>query len=79
MQFRISALPLIPDVDRVEAAITELDPAALVDYDAVLASLRLSTSLEPADIALALAGAGVPVAASQVQRQPSECCGGCGG
>lgn len=79
MQFKIPSLPLIPDVGRIEAALTDLDPAAIVDYDAVLATLRVSTLLEPADIAQALAGAGLPVATAQVQRLPSECCGGCGG
>ena len=42
---------------------------------AALVALRLAALL----VALAwpwLAGAGVPVSASQVQRQPSECCGG---
>lgn len=79
MQFTVQPLPARPDLDRIEAALTDLDPAALVDFDAVASALRLSTLLEPIDILQALATAGVDVAPEAVHRQPSECCGGCGG
>lgn len=79
MQFSISTLALSPDMTRLEAALVDLDPSALVDFDPSRAMLRLSTVLEPAQIARAVAAAGLPIGADEVQRVPSECCGGCGG
>lgn len=79
MQFTVHPLPAHPDLERIENALIDLDPAALVDFDAAASALRLSTLLEPIDILQALAMAGLGVAPGAVHRQPSECCGGCGG
>lgn len=79
MQFTLSNLAARPDVERIERALTDLDPAAIADFDDATGTLRMSTLLEPSGIAQALADAGLPVAPDTLRRQPSECCGGCGG
>jgi hypothetical protein len=79
MQFTVQTFPITPDLPRVEAALADLDPSAIVDFDARSATLRLSTLLEPSQIAQALSVGGLAVDAVQVMRMPSECCGGCGG
>lgn len=79
MQFTVPHLPTAPDLRRVEAALTDLDPAAMVDFDVAAATLRLSTLLEPMQVAEALGRAGLAVTPGEVRRVKSECCGGCGG
>ena len=79
MQFVIHALPALPDVGRIEDALTGLDPSAMVDFDASASALRISTVLEPTSVADALGAAGLAIEPAAVQRKPSECCGGCGG
>lgn len=79
MQFKVQSLPTTPDVPRLEAALADVDPAALVDFDAPRATLRVSTLLEPAQVARVLSDAGLAVDAAQLAPVPSECCGGCGG
>lgn len=68
-------------VDRrtVEGELQSLDPAALADFDFLTRTLRVSASLDEAQIAQCLSRAGLAVDASLVQRQASVCCGGCGG
>ncbi|GAB2521201.1 hypothetical protein [Lysobacter humi (ex Lee et al. 2017)] len=79
MRFTVPHLPNAPDLRRVEAALIDLDPAAVVDFDALDSSLRLSTLLEPLQVAEALGRAGLAITPGDVRRVPSECCGGCGG
>lgn len=79
MQFKVKTTSVQPDVPRLEAALADADPAALVDFDAQQATLRVSTLLEPAQVAGVLSDAGLPVDVAQIARVPSECCGGCGG
>ncbi|MCC8362703.1 hypothetical protein LK996_06395 [Lysobacter sp. A6] len=55
-----------------------MDPAALVDVDTD-GRLRISTVLPDAEVLLALGLAGACVAPQDLERQPSDCCGGCGG
>lgn len=57
---------------------TRLVPA-VVDLDATSTLLRVSTSLDGAQLHKLVAFAGFPVALADVQQLPSECCGGCGG
>lgn len=78
MQYRIP-LATACNVDAVGDALQDADPAALVDIDAHDGALRLSTSLDPAELVPLLDAAGIRVTATQVVRLPSECCGGCGG
>lgn len=79
MQLTIQSVIPAPDVARIEDALTDADPSALVDFDAAHGTLRLSTILEPTDVASVLASVGVHVEPGRISRVPSECCGGCGG
>jgi hypothetical protein len=78
MQYLVAAtagiVPLEPVATRLEA----LDPAALVDVDRA-GRLRISTVLPDAEVLVALCQAGLHVAPFELERLPSECCGGCGG
>ncbi len=67
------------DLGAVEAQLQSSDPAAIADFDILSRTLRVSASLDEAQIAESLARAGHPVAATGVERQASVCCGGCGG
>ena len=60
-------------------AIATIDPSALVDLDALGSTLRVSTLATSDELLDCLHGAGMPVRAEQLQRVPSECCGGCAG
>ncbi|HZX81394.1 MAG TPA: hypothetical protein VFE72_10630 [Lysobacter sp.] len=68
-----------PDLSNLESALVDADPSALVDFDAASGALRVSTLLQPQQVAALLRVAGLPVDEAQVTRVPSECCGGCGG
>lgn len=79
MQFKIKIAGSMPDVGAIEHAIRVVDPSALVDIDQSGQTLRVAAAID-ADHLLGLMGqAGYPVAEEQLERVPSECCGGCGG
>jgi hypothetical protein len=78
MQYLVSLLTLGGLVDPVADRLAALDPAALVDVDTA-GRLRISTVLPDAEVLLALGLAGACVAPQDLERMPSECCGGCGG
>ena len=78
MQYLIAATSQIAPIDAVADRLNHLDPSALVDVDAV-GRLRISTLLPDAEVLLALGLAGLFVAPADLERLPSECCGGCGG
>ncbi len=67
------------DLAVIERHLVDLDPAAVVDRDAASGHLRCSTSVPTADLMLALADAGHPVAPDAIRCLPSVCCGGCSG
>jgi hypothetical protein len=77
MQFRIHLLGTPIDVAAVEDALLDRDPSALLDLDDGV--LRVATQLGDAGLLAALAAGGCPVGDPQLERVPSECCGGCGG
>ncbi|WP_162314383.1 hypothetical protein [Pseudoxanthomonas yeongjuensis] len=63
----------------IERAIVELDPAAMLDFDARASMVRISSVATETELLDCLQQAGVGAAAGQFVRLPSECCGGCGG
>ncbi len=79
MQFNIPLDTGRIDIAALERQLQALDPAALADLDALNGRLRISTSLDEHDIAASLSGIGHPVDAANIEREPSTCCGGCGG
>ena len=78
MQYLIAATNHIAGIDAVADRLNDMDPSALVDVDPA-GRLRISTLLPDAEVLLALGLAGLMVAPADLERQPSECCGGCGG
>ena len=78
MQYLIAATSHITGIDTVTERLNDLDPSALVDVDTA-GRLRISTLLPDAEVLLALGLAGLMVAPADLERVPSECCGGCGG
>lgn len=79
MKFNIPTRGNTVDLDAVEQALLHADPAALVDLDATSTVLRVSTCLDGSELHKLVSIAGFPVAVSDVQQLPSECCGGCSG
>ena len=77
MQYRIHLLGTPIDPAAIEDALLERDPSALLDLDGGV--LRVATQLDDAGLLAALARGGCPVGEPQLERVPSECCGGCGG
>ena len=67
------------DISVIEQAITRLDPAAVVDFDASESLVRISSVATDVELLACLQQAGVTTAADQFVRLPSQCCGGCGG
>ncbi|WP_206858261.1 hypothetical protein [Lysobacter changpingensis] len=65
------------DLARIDEALREVDPAALVDADG--GSLRIAGVFDIPTLVSVLRDAGCDVSASDVQRLPSVCCGGCSG
>lgn len=78
MQYLISPSCHVASLDTIADRLNHLDPSALVDVDTA-GRLRISTLLPDAELLLALGLAGLLVAPCDVERLPSECCGGCGG
>ncbi len=74
---RITGLP--PDVGTIEEALRAVDPSALVDIDPTGRTLRIAASIDAVQLLGVMKDAGYPVKESQLERVPSECCGGCGG
>ena len=68
-----------PDMATIERAVSELDPAALLDFDAHASIVRISSVATETELLACLQQADVGVEAEQLVRLPSECCGGCSG
>ena len=78
MQYIVAATSHVASLESILDRLSGMDPSALVDVDTT-GRLRISTLLPDAEVLLALGLAGLAVAASDMERVPSECCGGCGG
>jgi hypothetical protein len=79
MQFLLHTVGQVPDLAAIEDAIADLDPAVLLDTGVSAGVLRISTVLTEDELLASLRQAGVDAAPGDLERQPSECCGGCGG
>ena len=78
MEFRVN-MPGPIDPGAIEQALREVDPAALVDIDAVDGTLRVAATLDLVELLALLNSAGYPLRRTQVAQAASLCCGGCGG
>ncbi len=79
MEFHVALDGMQPDAARLEAALLEQDPAAVLDLLPGTTLLRVSTWLPAEDLRGVLAAAGYPVPPDRMQQLPSVCCGGCSG
>lgn len=79
MEFHVSIAGAMPDLDLVGDAVRSIDASAVVDIDADGRLLRVAAAIDTAELIGLLDGVGYPVAARQVRRLPSICCGGCSG
>ena len=79
MQFKIKIAGSVPDVGAIQHAIRAVDPSSMVDIDRSGRTLRVAASVDALHLLGMMNQAGYPVAEDQLERVPSECCGGCGG
>ncbi len=79
MQYTIATSTVQPDLDALQRAIDDVDPAAIVDIDSAGANVRISTVIGSAELLALLSGAGYPLSADALEQVPSQCCGGCSG
>lgn len=79
MKYNIRTHEIPVDLAIIEQALTEADPAALLDFDKAASLLRFSSCLNGPELLALMAQAGFPVTDSALEDVPSECCGGCGG
>jgi len=77
MEFTVALDPRNADLARIDAALREIDPAALVGAQSQ--GLRIAGAFDAHTLSDILRDAGCSVANSQIQPVPSVCCGGCGG
>lgn len=79
MRFLIDLQGQQPDLGRLENVLLDADPAALLDMDCSGTALRVSTWIADAELLALMHQAGLRLRPEQLERLPSECCGGCGG
>ena len=79
MEFILHAAGPAPDLAAIEQAIADLDPAALIDFDAAAHAVRISAALREEDLLACLQRAGLRAGPADLERLPSVCCGGCSG
>lgn len=66
-------------LERIEDAIYDVDPAAVIDFTPSSGRLRVAASLDADHLAIVLDAAGYPVDREAIEQLPSICCGGCSG
>lgn len=79
MQFKIKTFGNAPDLGAIERVVGDVDPSAVVDTDAAGEVLRISTLIGDVELVSLLNQAGYRMSLDNLERVPSECCGGCGG
>lgn len=79
MEFHIPLSGTRPDLAALRALLTDADPGAMLDQDLLGQSLRVASDLSRRELQAVVRQAGLDLDESQIQAQPSVCCGGCGG
>ena len=79
MEYKINMSAAFIELEAIEQAIGEIDPAAVAGLDASGTVLRVSTTLGDDALLSVLGKAGHRISLEQLERVPSGCCGGCGG
>ncbi len=77
---KAGAMALDPQaLGRIEDAIHDVDPAAVIDFAPSGHRLRVAAALDANHLAVVLGFAGYPVGPDAIEQLPSICCGGCSG
>lgn len=79
MKFNIKTHGHAIDLCVIEQALIKADPAAMIDLHKSTALLRVSSGLDDSQLLSLITDAGFPIAATNFEGVPSDCCGGCGG
>ena len=79
MEYKINTAIAAAEVEAIEQAIGEVDPAALAGLDPSGKVLMVSTVIGGDALLAILDQAGHGISEAQLERVPSVCCGGCGG
>lgn len=79
MEYRINLPAPFIQLEAIEQAIGEMDPAMVVGLDASGTVLMVSTTIGDQALLSALDRVGHRISLEQLERVPSVCCGGCGG
>jgi len=77
MEFNVVINTRTANLARIDEALREIDPAALVDAKA--GGLRIAGAFDVATLQNVLHDAGCDIAEQAIEQLPSACCGGCGG
>lgn len=77
MEFNVAISTRTANLARIDEALREIDPAALVD--AKPDGLRIAGAFDVATLSSVLRDAGCDIAKQDIEQLPSACCGGCGG
>ncbi len=79
MEYSIQLGAVSVDIERIRAALQDIDPAALADLDPRSRHLRICANMLDRELFDALERAGHPADTARVTRLPSVCCGSCSG
>lgn len=77
MEFTVAIDTHCVDLARIDEALREVDPAALVDAEAN--ALRIAGAFDTPTLLAVLHEVGYRVSPEAIRRLPSVCCGGCSG
>lgn len=79
MEVRIERPGADLDLARLQALLQDIDPAVVLDSEAVSGALRVSTVMGTQSLLEALRACGLAIDAGGLIYLPSVCCGGCSG
>ncbi len=79
MRYRLPLTDRTPQLSAIENALLDADPSAIAGFDLMSASLRISTMLDHGGLFDVVRTVGIEIEPEELERLPSECCGGCGG
>ncbi|HEY9144814.1 MAG TPA: hypothetical protein VIM90_12360 [Arenimonas sp.] len=79
MEFHIQSAATDVELRRFRNDVIAVDPAAMVERDALGQHLLASTQLSGSELLTIASLAGLQITREHLQAQPSVCCGGCGG
>jgi hypothetical protein len=77
MEFTVAIDIHTADLARIDEALRQVDPAALVDADGD--ALRIAGAFDIPTLLSVLGEAGCAIAPQDIRQLPSVCCGGCSG